>query len=87
MVGKKIKGRKRHIVMDTQGDLLHATVHAANIHDTKVGGPVFEAALKNIQRWRVAVLMVDTVELPLNTSRTLYTRKPISLQGLKISGQ
>lgn len=46
MVGKKIKGRKRHIVTDTQGNLLHVTVHAANIHDTKKGGVVFEAALK-----------------------------------------
>lgn len=46
MVEKKIKGRKRHIVTDTQGNLLHVTVHAANIHDTKAGGPVFEAALK-----------------------------------------
>lgn len=46
MVGKKIKGRKRHIVTDTQGNLLHVTVHAANIHDTKKGGPVFEEALK-----------------------------------------
>lgn len=37
MAGKKIKGRKRHIVVDTQGNLLHAVVHAANIHDTKSG--------------------------------------------------
>ena len=28
--GKKIKGRKRHIVTDTQGHLLHVKVHAAN---------------------------------------------------------
>lgn len=31
--GKKIKGRKRHIVTDTQGHLLTAVVHAANIQD------------------------------------------------------
>ena len=35
--GKKIKGRKRHIVVDTQGNLLAVVVHAANIHDTKSG--------------------------------------------------
>ncbi len=35
--GKKIKGRKRHIVVDTQGYLLAIVVHAANIHDTKSG--------------------------------------------------
>ena len=32
--GKKVKGRKRHIVTDTQGHLLHVNVHAANTHDT-----------------------------------------------------
>ena len=34
---KKVKGRKRHIVVDTMGNLLAITVHAANIHDTKSG--------------------------------------------------
>ncbi len=37
MVGKKIKGRKRHIVVDTMGNLLSVVVHAANLHDTKLG--------------------------------------------------
>ncbi|HLD95915.1 MAG TPA: transposase [Alphaproteobacteria bacterium] len=32
---KKIKGRKRHIVVDINGRLLHVKVHAANSHDTK----------------------------------------------------
>jgi transposase len=31
--GKKIKGRKRHITVDTQGNLLSAEVHGANIQD------------------------------------------------------
>ena len=31
--GKKIKGRKRHIVTDTQGSLLAGQVHPANIQD------------------------------------------------------
>ena len=35
--GKKIKGRKRHIVTDTMGNVLSVKVHAANIHDTKSG--------------------------------------------------
>jgi transposase len=34
---KKVKGRKRHIVVDVMGNLLAAVVHAANIHDTKSG--------------------------------------------------
>ena len=45
MGGKKVKGRKRHIVTDTQGHLLHVKVHAANIHDTVSGCCVFEEAL------------------------------------------
>ena len=35
--GKKIKGRKRHIVVDTSGRILGAEVHQANMHDTKSG--------------------------------------------------
>lgn len=33
--GKKIKGRKQHIITDTLGLLLVVFVHAANIHDSK----------------------------------------------------
>ena len=42
--GKKTKGRKRHIVVDTLGNLIQIIVHAANIHDTKGGGNVLQAA-------------------------------------------
>ena len=45
-VGKKIKVRKRHIGVDIEGHLLHVEVSTANIHDTKVGGFVIEAALE-----------------------------------------
>ena len=33
--GKKTKGRKRHIIVDTMGLLMAVVVHAANIHDSK----------------------------------------------------
>jgi putative transposase len=33
--GEKIKGRKRHITVDTQGLLLYVDVHQANIYDGK----------------------------------------------------
>lgn len=42
---KKVKGRKRHIVTDTQGHLLHVKVHAANTHDTVAGCQVFQETL------------------------------------------
>ncbi len=45
MVEKKIKGRKRHIVVDTEGHLLHVKVHAANTHDTVAGCNVFREAI------------------------------------------
>lgn len=37
-----MKGRKRHIVVDTLGNLLHVKVHAANEHDTKSACTVLE---------------------------------------------
>ena len=46
MVEKKIKGRKRHIVVVTQGNLLHIKVHQANTHDTVGGCKVFQEALQ-----------------------------------------
>jgi transposase len=42
--GKKIKGKKRHILVDTQGFLLHAIVHAADIQD-RDGGAMLLATL------------------------------------------
>ena len=44
---KKVKGRRRHIMVDTQGHLLDVKVHAANIHDTKAGCDMFERAKEN----------------------------------------
>lgn len=46
--GKKVKGRKRHIVVDTLGLLVGVVVHAADIQD-RDGAP---AVLKSIlKRW------------------------------------
>lgn len=40
--GKKVKGRKRHILVDTLGLLLMVVVHAANIQDRDGGKFVLE---------------------------------------------
>ncbi|ABC92980.1 putative insertion sequence transposase protein, IS4 family (plasmid) [Rhizobium etli CFN 42] len=45
--GKKIKGRKRHIVVDTLGLMVGLMVHSADIQD-RDGAP---AVLKTIRRW------------------------------------
>ena len=57
--GKKIKGKKRHILVDTQGLLLHAIVHAADIQDRDGGAsdghfvrPVSLPA-EALRRWRL----------------------------------
>jgi putative transposase len=41
---KKTKGRKRHIVVDTLGNLIQVLVHAANEHDSRAGCDVLKAA-------------------------------------------
>src|SRR5246127_132491 len=35
--GKKIKGKKRHVLVDTQGLLMHAVIHAADVQDRDGG--------------------------------------------------
>jgi putative transposase len=41
--GKKTKGRKRHIVVDTLGLVLAIVIHPANIHDSKAAKDVLMA--------------------------------------------
>jgi putative transposase len=40
--GKKISGKKRHILVDTEGLLMNAAVHAADIQDRDGGLSVIE---------------------------------------------
>jgi len=49
MGGKKIKGRKRHITTDTEGNLLHIEVHKANEHDSIAGCRVLEKTHKKFR--------------------------------------
>ena len=48
--GKKIKGRKRHIITDTQGFLVGAIVHAADVHD-RDGAPDVLASIRHRFPW------------------------------------
>ena len=41
--GKKIKGKKRHVLVDMLGLLLHVVVHPANIQDRDGGGWCYRA--------------------------------------------
>ena len=48
--GKKIKGRKRHIVTDTQGNLVGLVVHEASIQD-RDGAPCVLASIRSLYPW------------------------------------
>jgi hypothetical protein len=43
--GKKIKGKKRRIRVDTTGLLMHAIVHSADIQDHDGGGRIMARRL------------------------------------------
>lgn len=48
--GKKIKGRKRHILTDTEGNLVGVVVHAADIQD-RDGAPGLLASIRLLYPW------------------------------------
>jgi len=48
--GKKVKGRKRHIVTDTDGLLVGAVIHEANLQD-RDGAPLVLAAIRHSFPW------------------------------------
>lgn len=48
--GKKVNGRKRHIITDTSGHLVAAQVHAADIQD-RDGAPELLAAIRHLFPW------------------------------------
>jgi putative transposase len=48
--GKKLVGRKRHIITDTQGFMVGAVIHAANVQD-RDGAPGVLAAIRHRYPW------------------------------------
>jgi putative transposase len=56
--GKKVKGRKRHLLVDTQGLVINAKVHPADLHD-KEGAKLLLAPLagplsRMVKVWAIA---------------------------------
>lgn len=45
--GKRVKGRKRHLVVDTLGLMVDVSVAPANVHDTRGG----QRVLKKVREW------------------------------------
>ena len=66
-VEKKVKGRKRHIVTDTLGNLLSIVVHPANIQD----------------RDGTALLMTDAFKNRFSNIELIYTDKGYRGKGVK----
>ena len=56
--GKKVKGRKRHILVDTQGNLLKVLVHPANVTDRE-GARVLLQILPKMLRKRLKLIWAD----------------------------
>ena len=56
--GKKTKGRKRHILTDTDGNLVHAVVHTADIQD-RDGAPLVLAEIIKRFPWLRHVFVDD----------------------------
>ncbi|HUN08202.1 MAG TPA: IS5 family transposase [Aggregatilineales bacterium] len=56
--GKKVKGRKRHILVDTRGHLLKVVVHSANIQD-RDGAKLLLNAILSITRLRLLIIWAD----------------------------
>src|SRR5690606_27464838 len=62
-----IKGRKRHILTDTAGNLVHAVVHAADIQD-RDGAPLVLAEIIQSFPWLRHVFPMEV--MPVTNSRT-----------------
>jgi putative transposase len=81
---KKVKGRKRHIVVDTLGHLLEVVVHAANIQDRDGAKLVLEKLSKATQEalkklWGdggYAGQLIDWVHQHLNAVLEVVQRDP-----------
>ncbi|MFJ3793164.1 IS5 family transposase [Kitasatospora sp. NPDC090091] len=55
--GKKVNGRKRHIVVDTLGLLLTVLVTAASVTDREAGGTLLERLRQ--RHWRITLVWAD----------------------------
>src|SRR3954452_24172675 len=61
--GKKIKGRKRHVLVDTQGLLMQAIIHAADIQD-RDGGLLLMGALFGLYPFLLRACLSECASAP-----------------------
>jgi len=82
--GKKIAGRKRHIVVDTCGNLLDVVVHAANMQDYHGAKDVLEKVTETVDSleliWADGIYekggLVDWVQQTLQIALEVVKRPP-----------
>jgi len=67
--GKKIKGRKRHVLTDTNGLLVAAVVHQADIQD-RDGAPLVLASARYLYPWLRHVFADGPIAVPNSTPRS-----------------
>ena len=67
--GKKIKGRKRHVLTDTNGLLVAAVVHQADIQD-RDGAPLVLASARYLYPWLRHVFADGAIAVPNSTPRS-----------------
>jgi len=80
--GKRIKGRKRHIIVDTMGLILTVVVHAANIHDSQAAMEVISCLRYRFNRMIKIVAdggyrgeLIEKVKATLNWTLEIVLRK------------
>jgi len=82
--GKKIKGKKRHILVDTQGLLIHAIVHAADVQD-RDGGELVMATLFGMFPFLLKLYADGGYQGPLFRSAVRKVLKQVSVEIVKRS--
>jgi putative transposase len=84
--GKKVKGRKRHILTDTLGNLLNVVVHAAHIQD-RDGAKLVLMDLPEMFKLRLQKIwadggyrgqLIDWVQTQLSIDLTIVSKDPTS---------
>src|ERR1700687_4933740 len=82
--GKKIKGKKRHILVDTQGLLLHALVHSADIQD-RDGGVLVMATLFGLHPFLLKLYADGGYQGPIFQSAVRKILRQIDMEIVKRS--
>ena len=80
--GKRVKGRKRHLLVDTLGNMVDVVVTAANVHDTVGARKVLTKAKRWMPKMPKAIFADKGYQGPsladwakAKTGATLYTSK------------